>query len=238
VAARARLLLSGAETGQLRVEFWAPSAGCTGQSGRCAQMIAAPLPPAREAAARRTDAREVPHPCPHLLVGSAWSRGIWYDAFCALDTDGGQATTQVYAVRPEIFYAEVLPTLQGCTPLGIAPSEHGVLVFGACSDGLYAHALSEAHKIVLARAERSLRCEAGRPILEIRPHTGVTESYRLSGPRDRIELWLPETLAEAGSRAAFTGRSLLIAGVENQRLVLSRQHCEGETLVSDTRTML
>ena len=238
VAARAQLLLSGAETGQMRVAFWAPSARCTGQPGRCAQVISAPLPPAREAAARRSDAREVPHPCPRLLVGSAWSHGIWYDAFCALDAEDGRATTEVYAVRPEIFYAEALPTLQGCTPLGVAPSERGVLVLGACSDGLYAHALSEAHKTVLARAERSVRCEAGRPILELRAHNGVVESYKLSGPRDRIELWLPATLAADAGRAAFTGRSLLVAAVQNQHLVLSRQHCEGETLVSDTRTML
>ena len=238
VPARAQLLLSGAETGQVRVELWAPTAACTGQSGRCAQVIASPLPPAREAAARRTDGREVPHPCPRLLVGSAWNHGIWYDAFCALDAEAGRPTTQVYAVRPEIFYAEALPTLQGCTPLGVAPSERGVLVLGACQDGLYAHLLSEAHRSVLARIQRSLRCEAGRPILEIRSDAGGVESYKLSGPRDRIELWLPETLAAEGSRAAFTGRSLLIATVQQQQLVMSRQHCEGETLVSDTRTML
>ena len=91
---------------------------------------------------------------------------------------------------------------------------------------------------MLARIQRSLRCEAGRPILEIRSDAGGVESYKLSGPRDRIELWLPETLAAEGSRAAFTGRSLLIATVQQQQLVMSRQHCEGETLVSDTRTML
>jgi hypothetical protein len=144
----------------------------------------------------------------------------------------------VYAVRPEIFYAEALPSLRGCTPLGLAPSDSGVLLLGACPDGVHAHALSEAHRVVHARVQTALRCAVGRPILEIRAGADVAESYKLGGPRDRIELWLPQRLAPAGSRAAYTGRNLLIAGVEDRRLVLARQHCAGETLVSDTRTML
>jgi len=237
-AAQRQLLISGAETGQLRVMFRGPSAACTAQAGACAQVISTPLPRARQAAARRTDTREVPTACPQLLVGSAWNRGVWYDAFCALESAAGLPTTEVYSVRPEIFYAEALPTLRSCTPIGLAPSERGVIVLGACADGIYAHALSEAHRVVHARVQRALRCEAGRPILEIRARGDVAESYKLSGPRDRIELWLPESLAGETARAAFTGRNLLIAEVQGQRLTLSRQHCQGETLVSDTRTML
>jgi hypothetical protein len=237
-AERGRLLLSASETGQERVAWRAPRGPCASEARGCAMLVTQPHPPAGEVAARRTDTREIPFPCPRLLIGSTWSQGVWYDAFCALDAEAGRATTQVYAIRPEIFYAEVVPVLSDCAPLGAAPSQSGIVVFGQCGSTLRAHILREGRRQAIAVSDRQLRCEAGRPVLELHADRGDTEMFRLDAPRDRLELWLPPNIAPAGSRAAFTGRRLLIATLAANRLTLRSQHCEGQTLVSDSPTML
>jgi hypothetical protein len=235
---RGRLLLSASETGQQRVHWRAPRGPCAGEAGGCAMLVTQPHPPAAEAAARTIDTREIPFPCPRLLVGSAWSQGVWYDAFCALDAQAGRATTQVYAIRPEIFYAEVVPVLSDCAPLGAAPSQSGIVVFGQCGSTLRAHVLREGRRQAISVSDRQVRCEAGRPVLELHSDGAATETLRLDAPRDRLELWLPPSVAPSGSRAAFTGRRLLIATLQANRLTLRSQHCEGQTLVSDSPTML
>lgn len=235
---RGRLLLSASETGQQRVAWRAPRGPCASEPRGCAMLVTQPHPPANEAAARRTDTREIPFPCARLLVGSTWSQGVWYDAFCALDGEAGSATTQVYAIRPEIFYAEVVPVLRGCAPLGAAPSQSGIVVFGQCGSTLRAHVLREGRRQAIDVSDRQVRCEAGRPVLELHADGGAIETLRLDAPRDRLELWLPAKLAPPGSRAAFTGRRLLIATLQANRLTLRSQHCEGQTLVSDSPTML
>jgi hypothetical protein len=195
-------------------------------------------PPSPHAAERGTDTREVPDPCPELLVGADWNQGVWYEGFCALDGAEARPITQVYAIRPEIFYAEALPVLAGCAPLGLAKAEKGVLVFGTCEDGLHVQRLSESHLDVVTSAVREVRCESGRPWLEIRNGQGKTFVYRLDAPQDRLELWLPPRMASAGSRAAFTGRALLVTSVVDNALRLRSWKCQGETLVSDGPSML
>jgi hypothetical protein len=196
-------------------------------------------PPGSEAAQRGGgDTREVPFPCQHLMVGSTWNRGIWYDAFCALDGAEGRATTEVYSIRPEIFYAEAVPVLTGCEPLGLAPAQTGAVVFGRCGEELRAYVLSETQKRALVVRERRLQCDAGRPVLTLNGDHGERETLRLDAPRDRLELWMPPEVAPIGSRVAFTGRRILIATLQANRLMLRTQHCEAQSLVSDPPTML
>lgn len=235
-AQRGRLLLSASETGQQRVAWQAPRGACASDSRGCTMLVTQPHPPASEVAARRTDTREIPFPCPRLMVGSTWSHGVWYDAFCALDAEHGRPTTTVYAIRPEIFYAEAVPVLSECDPLGAAPSQSGIVVFGQCGPKLRAHVLRDGRRQAITVTQRLLRCEAGRPVLELRTERGESETLRLDAPRDRLELWLPPE--RDSSRVAFTGRRLLIATLQANRLTLRSQHCEGQTLVSDSPTML
>jgi hypothetical protein len=235
---RSRLSMAGAEGGQMRVSWQAPEGPCSHGHGTCARVLTSSHPPAAEAAARGRDAREVPDPCPELLVGSSWSRGVWYEAFCALDRPGGEPYTEVYAIRPEIFYAEAFPVLAGCTPVGVGAAARGVLVLGECPDGLRVHALGESHRDVIAHAVRDVRCESGRPTFTIHNGQGQSIAYRLDAPADRLELWLSGKLATSESRVAFTGRKLLIATVSDSRLTVQAWKCQGESLVSDSPTML
>jgi hypothetical protein len=236
---RGRLWLVASESGQLRVAWHAPRVACAGEAGSCAQLVSEAHPPAVDAAGRRSDVREIPQPCARLLVGSVWTQGVWYDAFCALDATDQRSTTQVYAIRPEIFYAEADPVLRDCEPLGLSPSRAGAVAWGRCRDGLRAHTLApEGRRQLLEGATRHASCEAGRPVLRVRGQTGQGESLVLDAPRERLELWLPPELAGEGSRAVFTGRRLLVASARAEYLVVQRLRCEGHGLVSEPAPML
>jgi hypothetical protein len=250
-AERGRLELVGSESGQLRVTWHAPRAACAGESGSCAQLVSEPYPPAAQAAGRLTDTREIPQPCPRLLMGAVWTDGVWYDAFCALaapsraadyDVAAGPRFTHVYAIRPEISYAEADPTLQDCEPLGLAPSRTGAIVWGRCSDGLRAQMLApDGRRQTISGTTRSVECADGRPVLRLRGANGPGATFPLDAPRDRLELWLPPELASPDSRAAFTGRHLLVATPEAGGLVVHSHHCDTQGLVSvvsDPRPML
>jgi hypothetical protein len=239
---RSRLSMAGADNGQMRVSWRAPEGPCSNGSGTCARVLTSSHPPSEPVAARGSDAREVPMPCPELLVGALWRNNVWYESFCALEPDAegtqAQPMTEVYAIRPEIFYAEAFPVLAGCTPLGVAPGPRGVLLQGMCADGLRVHALGEANRDVMTSAVREVRCDAGRPSLEIRNGQGQSITYRLDAPTDRIELWLTGKLATSESRVAFTGRKLLVATPKGNKLELHAWKCQGESLVSDSPAML
>lgn len=235
---RSRLALAGGDNGRMRVAFRATPAPCTSGQGQCARVLSSPHPPPDSVAERGVDAREIPDPCPELLVGSLWSQGVWYEALCALEGPRAKPVTEVYAVRPEIFYAEALPVLAGCLPLGMARAPQGVLVVGRCDEGLQVHRLSEAQRVVVTDAVREVRCKAGRPSLEIRNGHGESIVYRLDAPEDRLELWLPTRVAAGVSRAAFTGRTLVVASAHDGELRLRAWKCRGPSLVSDGPSML
>jgi hypothetical protein len=238
---RSRLWLVAADSGEMRVAWHAPRGPCSAEAGSCAQLISQPLTAGREAANRRTDTREIPVPCARLMVGSIWTAGVWYDAFCALEGSPKIAMTQVYSIRPEIFYAEVVPALPACEPLGVAPSRTGAVVFGQCDDGLAGMLLSpegQGRRQTLHALTRTVRCEGGRPVLEMQSREGQRETFALSAPRDRLELWLPPRSGLAGQRAVFTGRRLLVAAADNRHLRMHSLYCVGESLVSDPPAVL
>jgi hypothetical protein len=235
---RSRLSMAGEESGQMRVSWRAPDARCSSGPESCARVLTSSHPPAEEVAARGSDVREVPLPCPGLVVGALFQRGVWYESFCAMEGPRTEPVTEVYAIRPEIFYAEAFPVLAGCTPLGLARASRGVLVLGMCSDGLRVHALGDSHRDVIANAVREVRCESGRPTFTIHNGQGKSIAYRLDAPTDRIELWLSEKLSTPESRVAFTGRKLLIATAQDTRLKVEAWKCQGESLVSDSPVML
>jgi hypothetical protein len=240
-AQRGRLWMVASESGQLRVAWHAPRVACAGEAGTCAQLVSEAHPPTIDAAGRRRDVREIPHPCRGLLVGSVWTQGVWYDAFCALEVTTAvdqHSTTQVYAIRPEIFYAEADPVLRDCEPLGLSPSRAGAVAWGRCRDGLRAHTLAPEGRRQLDGATRGTSCEAGRPVLRVRGQSGQSESLVLDAPRERLELWLPAELASEGSRAVFTGRRLLVASARGEHLIVQSLRCEGRGLVSEPAPML
>ncbi|HEX2677741.1 MAG TPA: hypothetical protein VHM19_13910, partial [Polyangiales bacterium] len=232
-AERGRLQMVASPAGPIRVAFRAPEADCVGERGRCARLVTQSLP---GSAMRVADAREMKAPCSRMLVGAYASQGNWYDAFCALEESAEHepiATTTVYSLRPEISYAEAMPVLAGCEPLGVAPMGKGVAVLGTCSGVLRAHlVVALQRETILEGVTREAKCSEGRPVLRLVAADGTHGSLTLDEPRDRIELLLPPELAPAGARAAFTGRRVLIASVDtSDQLQLDALTCQGDALV-------
>ncbi|HEX7477874.1 MAG TPA: hypothetical protein VF331_08710 [Polyangiales bacterium] len=61
---------------------------------------------------------------------------------------------------------------------------------------------------------------------------------RVCADGDRIELWLPDGLAPAGARAAFTGSRLLVVSAHASALTSMTYRCQGQQLVPDAAAML
>jgi hypothetical protein len=236
---RGRLSLAAAESGPMRVSFRAPAARCVGQVGSCAQLVTQAHPAPASGPGRTADTREVLSPCPRMLAGALWVSGTWYDAFCALGEQDALPTTQVYAIRPEISYAAAIPTLRECLPLGLAPAAKGAVVWGECAGERSAHLITlDGHERIVARAVRSASCIDGRPVLRASGDAAEGLALGLDEPRDRIELWLPDTLAPLGARAAFTGSRLIVVSTHGGALTSMTYRCQGQGLVPDAAAML
>ncbi len=230
-ATRGRLQMSGASTGQVRVAYRAPEAACVGEAGRCAQLVTQSLP---SGALRVADTREIATPCPRMLVGATVLAGTWYDGFCAVSGGASKSEplTQVYAIRPEISYAEAVPVLAGCEPLGVSPTSKGVAVWGLCGGTLRAHVVAAmGHELVLDAVTREAKCQQDRPVLSIVAGDGTRLDSPQDEPRDRLELLLPPELAGPAARAAFAGRNIFVTEVKQGSLVLRVLGCRGDSLV-------
>jgi hypothetical protein len=232
---RTRLAMATSDDAHMRIALRTEVGPCVAQHGQCTHIVSLSHPGTEAAAERGTDTREVERPCPGLLSGALWANGVWYDAFCVLDAADARPVTQVFAVRPETYYAEVVPALPGCTPLGLAPGTKGAWLFAECGDGLSAQQLvPEARPAELRAATRSVRCEDGRPTFVL----GQAASLPLQDARDRIELFVPPALAPLGSRAVFTGQRVLVAYPQAGVLKLATLVCQGHALVPDIGSML
>lgn len=230
-ASRARVQLSASETGQLRVGFREADARCSARAGLCSRYLTRPLPDPRPADGRGVEAREIPVPCERMIAGGVWVGGTWYDGVCALDPG---AATHVFAIRPEISYAEAVRTLEGCEPLGIAPGENFAVAWGRCDDGIAARMLSPvpARDKFVRQAMRALTCRDGRPLARVRGADGAGFEVAFGPPRARVEAYLPEDFASAAARAVWTGEALVVARPVSDGVVrVEAWHCAGEALV-------
>jgi len=226
-AARARGLvsLSAAHDGTLVLTVRWTDSDCSAQPGHCVryarQVIGAPPSGSR----RGIEAMEVSTPCAELLFGGVWVSGTWYDGTC---TDDGRPTSNVWVLRPAIEYAAVTPVLAGCTPRGVAPVSDGAVVIAECDDGIAAASLDLDGQVRrdVRRARRLLSCEGGRMQARIdATGAGGTLGLTLDAPASRLEAMLPDDVAPAGSRAAWTGEALLIAMPRGHVVVLARRRC-------------
>lgn len=229
-APRARVQLTASETGQLRVGFRQADAPCSARAGRCARYLTRPLPDPRPADGRGVEGREIPTPCDHMVGGGVWVGGTWYDAVCARDPG---AATHVFAIRPEISYAEAVRTLEDCEPLGISPGENFAMAWGRCDDGIAARTLSpEPARDKFARqVARTLTCRDGRPLARVTGAEGVGFDVAFGSPRGRVEGYLPDEFGPA-ARAVWTGEALVVARPSpDDALRVEAWRCAGEALV-------
>jgi hypothetical protein len=170
---------------------------------------------------RGTEPLEVLHPCDPLVSGALWHDGTGYHAVCHADPE---PSTLVYAIRPAISYAAPIDLPPGCTPLGIAPLDTGVAALTRCAGRTTATHLDPMGR-PLARfdpVERSVTCERGRPTITLGSERA---RLRLDGARGDLEALLPDAVAPAGARAAWTGEALLVAAHAEGAVSLRRYGC-------------
>ncbi len=179
--------------------------------------------------ARRGTDLAVPDPCAAPLIGYHAVGNTWHYALCS--ARGGQPRTTLYAIELEPRYAHAEEGLVGCEPLGLAPYEDGVVALGRCSDGLAGLVLRQGGQVVevWTGATPSARCEQERPVLTMQTREG-TKRLALTGPRDRLSGWLPETIAPRGSQAMWTGEALLVAVPGTGDVSFRRYQCRFERL--------
>ena len=73
-----------------------------------------------------------------------------------------------------------------------------------------------------------------RPTLTAGPNAEL--ALALTASQSRLEAWLPENVAPPGSRAVWTGESLLIAAPQSGEVSLRRYECvDGDLTRTDVR---
>ncbi len=208
------------------------SAASSERDARCARIGRDPLVVAGDDALGAVEA-ELPEPCAAVLRGALASAGTSYHALCH---GGASPGTTLYAIRPALSYAAAFDILPGCAVEALTPLEDGVAVSGRCESGL-AVSLVDAmgHESArLSDASFEVACEAGRPSVTARGREG-SRRIALLGALSRVEGILPERIAPARSRAAWTGSALLVAAPLGREVGLRRYACRDDVF---TRTDL
>ncbi|MFO0681393.1 MAG: hypothetical protein U0234_05045 [Sandaracinus sp.] len=241
---RGNLVVAALHDGELFVEhrtLVGPCHDATAGMAECSTFARTRIP---EGDALRGDGpSEIPGPCAPLLAGSvgggAGASDPWFYAVC----HGGETpTTTMFVINPdpESQYAAAAELLAGCTPVSVARAENGAVLRARCGDDEAFARLDTQGRVTheLRHAVLEPRCEGGRPILAA--HEGDVRVERpLTESDGRIEAWLPGSIAPDGSRAVWTGESVLVAtpiGPEGSRAVSVRRfQCERAALVRTDR---
>jgi len=209
-----------------------PPDACQASVGECARFSLHTLGTGDDGVEER-DARvnEVREPCEPLVVGGLARGTAFFYGACHLD--GGLPSTTLYAIDPggAGALASAPDVLAGCVPLGVVPGAHGAIAVGRCGDAIGAREVGPRGDLLagVSRGERSVRCEHGRPVLEVR---GEREALRvgLAESASRIEAMLPDAIAPSGARSIWTGDAVLVASATGRDVTVRRYECEGNVL--------
>jgi hypothetical protein len=171
----------------------------------------------------------VPGPCERAAVGMGFAQGRFHYAVCG--TQNSQRGTTVYSIQPDAQYARADLVLPGCSPLGFFVAHDELVIPAACEGGRAGVRLSRdgGGMRSLSLDGASVRCEGTMPVISTPGAPAM--SMRLDQPISGIEAMLPARVAPAGSRAVFTGRSVLVASSLGGEVTVHRFECEGGDLV-------
>lgn len=165
----------------------------------------------------------VPDPCREPLVGYVFSGGTWHYAVCSHASSRPVVTSYAISFDPE--YARAEKTLEGCRPRGLSPLLDGVATAGRCGESEHAMLLRDSGREIAHgdTGSISVECRAGLPVIVY----GTLFERELLGAVDRLEAILPEDVAPEGSRAVWTGETLLVATSLGSEVALRRYECRG-----------
>lgn len=162
----------------------------------------------------------VPSPCSHAIAGLVVLDGRWHYAVCS--TASGREVTTTFRIQYEPRYAEAHEVLAGCSPAGATRAGEAMILAAECKSGRRGVRVAAADAVPspIDLASASVECALGHPVL-------LPLSIRLSEARDGLAALLPADVAPLGSRAVWTGTTLLVVRFVAGAAVLHRYGCQG-----------
>lgn len=206
--------------------------------GPCTDGSAGPCSAVDMASIRATEVEpvgvplSVPTPCPELVVGTAWVGPRFHYGICSART--GAPLTTAYTIETDVSIARSDDVLPGCQADGFFASGDEVLLPGRCPGGRAGARMgARAHGMrALPMDAVTVRCEGRTPIVQTSASLGAT--VRLVAPVDHLETVLPENVAPRGSRAVWTGSTVLVAIPGSGEVGLHRWGCDqGQFIATD-----
>lgn len=169
-------------------------------------------------------AMQIPAPCDEVITGSVWVGPRFHYGVCSQRT--GSRVTTAYTIETDVSVARSDDLLPGCRSDGFFATGDEVLVPGRCPGGR-----AGARMASNARGMRALpmdavtvTCDDRTPVITTSASLGAT--VRLVAPADHLEALLPETIAPHGSRAVWTGSTVLVALPIDGEVSLHRYGCD------------
>jgi len=222
-AARGNLAIAADAEGDLHALVRLDEGECgDGSNVRCVHI--------GHAEVRAADARAVgvplavPAPCAGVVSGIAAVGSRLHYGVCSTHT--GQPVTTVYTIESESAVARTEDVLPGCATDGFVVTGNELLVPGRCAGGRAGALLPASAQAMRAMPmERmAIACEGRTPVITTEDSIGAT--VRLVAPLDRLEGMLPDNVAPEGSRAVWTGSTVLVARAIGGEVALHRFGCE------------
>lgn len=165
----------------------------------------------------------VPNPCARSLVGFVSIGQRFHYAFCSEEKGSPAITHFMRQLSP--FYVDVHRLLERCKPIGLTRVGDEALLVAECEkgrEGFFLSGMGSTPKSVdIDKVE--LSCPLGKP--KLRAPGDHPLAFDFAEARDNLAPLLPKALASAGSRAAWTGTTILVARTLRGELVIDRHEC-------------
>ena len=180
---------------------------------------------------RRGSPLSVPAPCHGVSTALVHTGPRWHYGLC---TQRPMRTT-VFTIQPKPEYARALELLDGCSLRGTLVRDTALgpsgLIVGECRAGRRVAFIPEddVPPLELDIGEPQARCSKDQ--LQVVGKHGFIQTF--DTPHDHVEALLPSRLSPPSSRAAWTGKTLLIATASEAESVLSLKAyaCQHELLL-------
>ncbi len=171
----------------------------------------------------------VPSPCPSPLAGFELVGERSHYAYCSRASSRSEVTA--FMRQPDPLYVGLSKPAPGCDPLGSLRVGSDALFVLECAEGrrgMRIGGLGDRERNVDLTSPK-LECVLGRPRLSA-PGSPPFE-MNLGDALGNLGAVLPAAFGVPGSRAAWTGTSLLVASWMRGNVILRRYECRGADLV-------
>jgi hypothetical protein len=167
----------------------------------------------------------VPTPCTESSLAFAVTGRDLHYGVCTRSS--GKPVTTLFTIRAEPEYARADPILPGCRPLSVVALGGTVRLVADCDGQRRAAHVGPDNSAVEIEdlPSPALECQNERARIRF-----GAAWFELDAPRSELHALLPSVIAPRGSRAVFTGSTLLVAQAKGGKLELARYACRAGIL--------